>query len=275
MTYDQHTPFGHTHAFDALNALNPEGLVVASRRNMLKASLAGMAGITLPGLLAQRAHATSARAAKQKSVILLWMTGGPSQIDTWDPKPDRPYQNRGPFGVISTKLPGVQICEHLPKQAATLDKFTLIRSVDAKSSNHEPNMVFQTGNLDAEPRVNPEATTYPAIASIIAQRRGCAEGGLPPYIGFYRSRSHIAFGGAIGQQYDPFQGNAAAKLPIYDSVGNDSGNKSSAEMFQFPGDSISTACKIDASCSPTWMECDARSMPRAPWQPPMCFNSKQ
>lgn len=115
-----------------------------------------------------------------------------------------------------------------------LDRFTLIRSVDARYSNHEPNMVFQTANLDAEPRTNPEATTYPAIASIVAKHRGANRAGMPPYVGFYRSPSHIAFGGALGQQYGPIQGNSAARLPIYDLVGNDSGNMTAAEMFQFP-----------------------------------------
>lgn len=225
---------GHRHAFASFNALEREGLVIASRRNAIKASMSGLAGLTLPGLLAERSIAGPASAASGKSIILLWMTGGPSHIDTWDPKPERPIQNRGPFGVISTKLPGVQICEHLPKQAAMLDRFTIIRSVDARSSNHEPNMVFQTANLAAEPRINPDADTYPAIASIVAKHRGESRLGLPPYVGFYRSRSHIAFGGALGQQYDPFQGNSAAQLPVYDLVGKDTGTTTKAEMFQFP-----------------------------------------
>jgi hypothetical protein len=97
-------------------------------------------------------------------VILLWMAGGPSYIDTWDPKPDRPENNRGPLGVTQTKLPGGVICERLPKQAAMLDKFTIILSVDARQSNHEPNKVFQTANLTAEARTNPEAKQYPALA---------------------------------------------------------------------------------------------------------------
>ena len=173
----------HPHAFQAMNALTREGLVVASRRNMVKASLAGIAGLSLPGLLASRAQAVSMgnSSPKAKSIILLWMTGGPSQIDTWDPKPDRPFNNRGPFGVIKTKLPGVHFCEHLPKQAAMLDKFTIIRSVDAKFSNHEPNMVFQTGNLDAEPRTNREASRYPSIASIVAKHHGTNDPSMPPY----------------------------------------------------------------------------------------------
>lgn len=217
-----------------MNVHRRDGLEVFSRRNFLKASTTGMAGVSVPFLLQSDARALAAGhlSRPKKSVILLWMTGGPSQIDTWDPKPDRPLVNRGPFGVIPTKLPGVQICEHLPKQAAILDRFTLIRSVDARSSNHEPNMVFQTANLEAEPRTNPEAKTYPAIASIIAKEHGPNEADVPPYIGFYRSPSHIAFGGALGQQFDPVQGNLASKLPVYDLVGNDTGKVSAGEMFQ-------------------------------------------
>ena len=226
----------HQNAFTSFNALHREGLVVSSRRNMIKAGMAGIAGLSLPNLLQHQSRAleNGLSTPRAKSVILLWMTGGPSHIDTWDPKPDRPYENRGPFGVISTKVPGVSICEHLPKQAAMMDRFTIIRSVDAKFSNHEPNMVFQTGNLDAEPRIRPESAQYPAIASIIAKSRSELDQSMPSYVGFYRSPSHIAFAGALGQQYNPMQGNAAAKLPVYDLVGNDTGTTTSAEVFQFP-----------------------------------------
>ena len=81
----------HPHAFGSFHALDREGLLLG-RRNMFKAGLAGMAGLTLPGLL--KSHAAAAEAGRprptRKSVILLWMTGGPSHIDTFDPKPDRP-----------------------------------------------------------------------------------------------------------------------------------------------------------------------------------------
>ena len=225
----------HSHAFRYLNPLVTEGLSVASRRNLLKSSLLGMAGLSLPQLLQAREPIDRGGlgAPKGKSVILLWMTGGPSQIDTWDPKPERPPQNRGPFGVIPTKLPGVIICEHLPKQAAMMDRFTILRSVDAKSSNHEPNTVFQTGNLEAEPRTNPEAVRYPSIASVIAKHHGSHRKGIPPNIGFYRSKSHIAFAGDLGQQFDPFPGNLASKLPIYDLIGTNTGKSTAGEMFRF------------------------------------------
>src|ERR687887_1499543 len=115
----------HQHAFTHFNPRDREGLTLLSRRNLLKAGLAGIAGLTVPELLRRRALAAAAgRPAKGgKSVILLWMTGGPSHIDTWDPKPDRPVENRGPFAPIRTKLPGVLICEHLPKMAAMMDRF--------------------------------------------------------------------------------------------------------------------------------------------------------
>src|SRR5436190_12585199 len=185
----------HQHAFNFFQPREREGLVLHSRRNFLKASLAGLDGLSVPQLLQSQVHAAAAGETRRtgKSVILLWMAGGPSHIDMWDMKPDRPAQNRGPFSPIATRVNGVRICEYLPKQAAMLDKFTIIRSMDATHSNHEPNMVFQTGNLEAEPRVNREAEHYPAIASIVAKTHGPNHPAMPPYVAFYRSRSHLAF----------------------------------------------------------------------------------
>lgn len=224
----------HSHAFQLFNPRVREGLTVATRRNFLKASLAGFGSLSLPALLKQRATAASLgrSGTSHKSVILLWMAGGPSHIDTWDPKPDRPIQNRGPFGVIKTKLPGVFICEHLPKQAAMLDQFTIIRSVDARYSSHEPNRVFQTGNSEAEPRLNPVGHLYPAIGSLVAKYHGANQAGMPPYVSFHRSRTHVAFGGYLGMEYDPFAGNLASSLPIYSEVGVDTGRVTQARAFR-------------------------------------------
>ena len=228
-------PHAHTknHAFIDLNARVREGMALCNRRGMLKASLAGMAGLSLPQLLARRANAVAAgqSMSSRKSVILLWLAGGPSHLDTWDPKPTRPFENRGPFGVTQTALPGVHFCEHLPKQAAMADKFTVIRSVDCRMSNHEPNMVMQTGNREAGPRVNPQGHLYPAYGSIISKFRGANEPGLPPYVAFQRSRSHVAYGGYLGQKHDPFLAQQVTKLPIYDLVGNDTGQVGGAPLF--------------------------------------------
>ncbi len=220
-------------AFGNYHGRTREGLTLTDRRSMLKASVAGLAGLSLPELLKAQARAGTG-AKTGKSVILLWMAGGPSHIDTWDPKPDRPFMNRGPFGVTQTKLPSTILCEHLPKQAAMLDKFTIIRSVDCKHSNHEPNMVMQTANLANEPRINKEAEKYPALASIVAKHHGSNDPSMPPYVAFMRSRSHLAFAGYLGKQYDPFLASQATRLPIYDSVGKDTGQMSQAAAFHLP-----------------------------------------
>lgn len=228
----------HTnHAFASYYPLAREGLVVGSRRNMLKAGFAGLAGLSLPQLLQTRAAASeSGQPMSRKSVILLWMTGGPSHIDTWDPKPHRPFNNRGPFSPISTALPGTSICEHLPKQAAMLDKFTLIRSVDCRKSSHEPNQVMQTGHREAAPRTNPKGDRYPAIASIVAKHRGANHPAMPPYVAFRRSNSHIAWGGWLGKEYDPFIGNRACVLPAYDLVGKPLNKTTGNDLLTLPGE---------------------------------------
>lgn len=228
---------GHLdHAFPTFDGTQRDGLCLVSRRNVMKAGMAGVAGLTLPNLIRHRADAAMAgeSVSSHRSVILLWMTGGPSHIDTWDMKPGRPVMNRGPFSPIRTAIAGEVICEHLPKQAAMLDKFTIIRSVDCRHSSHEPNQVMQTGHREAAPRVNPKGDRYPAMGSVVAKFRGANDPQVPPYVAFQKSRSHIGYAGYLGQQYDPFMGNQAAKLPVYDLVGKDTGKVSQSTMFQLP-----------------------------------------
>lgn len=236
----------HDHAFGNFYGTVREGLAVCNRRGMLKAGMAGLAGLSLPELLMQRAEA--ARGGRSmpsgKSVILLWMTGGPSHIDTWDMKPERPPENRGPFSPIATNVPGIHICEHLPKQAAMMDQFTLIRSVDCRKSSHQPNQVMQTGNRLAAPRTNPLGDRYPAIASVVAKEHGTNQPGMPPYVAFMKHESHIPWGGYLGKAYDPFIANNACQLPVYDLVGKDTGQVSGGNVFALPagltGERIST-----------------------------------
>jgi hypothetical protein len=186
---------------------------------MLKASFAGLAGLSLPGLLARRAAAVESppqgaeTAPAGKSVILLWMTGGPSHIDTLDVKSDAPREIRGPFGTIETRLPGVRVCEYLPAIASIADKLTIIRSVDPEKSNHQPNQVFQTGNRLAAPRTNPNGAKYPAIGSIIAKHHGANHAAMPASVALnVKDATHIAWGGYLGKKYDPFDARYVGKL---------------------------------------------------------------
>ena len=211
------SPHTHSerHAFVSLNGRAREGLTVFSRRGMLKAGLAGMAGLSLPDLLRVRAEAASSGRAmsRGKSVILLWMAGGPSHIDTWDPKPDAPREIRGPFGTIATKIPGVRLSEYLPKQAAMLDQMTIIRSVDCRFSNHQPNTVMQTANPEAEPRLNPLASRFPGFQAVVAKHHGANQPGLPPAVHLnVRDKTHFAWSGYLGKRYEPFIGDNVGKL---------------------------------------------------------------
>ncbi len=237
MPRPQCNPTHHAqHAFANFHGTTREGLAMCNRRNLVKASMAGIGGLSLPQLLQSRAEAarTGRKMPSGKSVILLWMTGGPSHIDMWDMKPERPPENRGPFSPITTNVPGIQICEHLPMQAAMMDQFTLIRSVDCRKSSHQPNQVMQTANRLSAPRTNPKGDLYPAIASIVAKEHGTNQDGMPPYVAFMKHESHVAWGGYLGKAYDPFIANNACELPVYDNVGNDTGKVSGGNIFQMP-----------------------------------------
>src|SRR5581483_11011413 len=101
---------------------------VGSRRWFLQTGIAGVAGLAMPTLLRARDQAAKAgAAARRTSVILFWLSGGPSHLDMWDPKPAAPAEVRGPFGTVATRVPGVHLCEHLPLQACIMDRLTLIR----------------------------------------------------------------------------------------------------------------------------------------------------
>src|SRR5436190_7098338 len=150
---------------------------VGSRRWFVHTGLAGIAGLTLPDMLRIRAQATAAHKSSRKAVILFWLSGGPSHLDTWDPKPAAPVETRGPFETIATRTPGLRFCEHLPLQAGISDRLTVVRSVDCRDSNDHRAAVMQTGNakalLDLKPTLTgPLRGRYPSMGSIAARFRG-------------------------------------------------------------------------------------------------------
>ena len=184
-------------------------LISVGRRGwMLRAGLAGVAGLSLPALLQSRAESGQDRISKRAtSVIQIWLSGGPSQIDMWDMKPDMPAEIRGPFKPISTSVPGIQICEHMPLQAAMMDKFAIIRSMDATSSNHTP-ITFQAANPKAQrTEIGRQGGGYPSMGSVAAKLRGPNHPGMPPFVALANSMVADVYGaGDLGQQYEPLDG---------------------------------------------------------------------
>ena len=120
-------------------------LKVGSRRWFVQTGLAGVGALSTPDLLKLQAAGEAVSSGEKKSVILFWLSGGPSQLDMWDPKPDAPQEVRSPFGTIQTSVPGVHFTEHLPLQASIADKLNILRAVDCSASNHTP-ITMQAGN---------------------------------------------------------------------------------------------------------------------------------
>ena len=181
------------------------------RRWFLQTGTAGLAGVSLPFVLRAQAEARSAKAdASQKRVILFWLSGGPSQLDMWDPKPDTPREIRGPFDTIPTKLPGVRFSEHLPLQASIADKLTIIRSVDCRASTHTP-ITLQAGNPLAR-RTNDgrDGGGYPSMGSVAAKFGDPSERGrgMPGFVGLADSwKADVWEAGDLGNQYAPVKGS--------------------------------------------------------------------
>ncbi|MGD9645503.1 MAG: DUF1501 domain-containing protein [Pirellulales bacterium] len=183
-------------------------LRVGSRRWFVQTGLAGLAGLSTIDLLRARACAAATGAStKKRAVLLFWLSGGPSHLDMWDPKPLAPSEVRGPFGTIGTRVPGIEICEHLPKTASIMDKLTILRSVDCSASNHTP-ITMQAGNpLARRTDDGRDGGGYPSMGSIVARFRGANDPSLPAFVGLAESwKADVWEAGHLGQQFAPVNG---------------------------------------------------------------------
>ena len=176
------------------------------RRGFVKAGALGMAGLSLPQVLKAESAADPAKTSKEKSVIILWQRGGPSQHETWDPKPDAPQDYRGAFGAMSTNVPGIQICDLLPKCAKVMDKFSIIRSLYHTDAGHSAgDQVMFTGYPPN--KGNPNENFYPSCGSIVAKQQGHLNPDLPPYV-MIPKRLPGVDPAYLGKKYAPFETQA-------------------------------------------------------------------
>jgi hypothetical protein len=179
-----------------------------NRRLFLRDSLAAATGLSLGGLEIPGPTAWAGELRRQhKHVLLLWLAGGASQLETWDPKPGRP--TGGPFRAIPTNVPGVHICELLPKMAKLMDRVALVRSLDTRIGEHG-----QAADLMQRGR-RPEAeVAFPDIGSVVAKELGRPGSAVPEYVSFYLATE----GRPWGRPYPGFLGPRYAAMTLERSL---------------------------------------------------------
>jgi hypothetical protein len=170
-----------------------------SRREMFRLASAGVLGASASGWLQNLAADAATDPKRRKSCILLWMSGGPSQIDTFDPKPD--HANGGPYKPIQTAVPGILMGEHLPKLAQQVKDLAIIRGMSTKEGDHgRATFNLRTGYLPSGP------VRYPTLGSLVAKEMEDDSAELPSFISIAPARafSPLAFSpGFLGPKYAP------------------------------------------------------------------------
>ena len=200
---------------------------ILTRRDLLAAGTIGLMGLSLADVLRLRSQAaeTGAAAVPPKSVIYIFLSGGLSQHDSFDPKPQAPDDIRGEFDPIATNTSGLSICEHLPRLAARSDKWAVVRSLSHPSNEHSAgHHIMLTGRSDLPRGFNagtPLPSDYPSIASVagylLKGRNNLPSAAVLPYNYIHHSGRVVPgqFAGQMGGRYDPWVVHASANCPGY------------------------------------------------------------
>jgi hypothetical protein len=164
-----------------------------TRRGFLGAGLASTLGLALSPAF-QKLLGKEASGRRARACILLWLNGGPSHIDTLDPKPGQP--TNGPFKAIATRVAGVQVSEHLPRLAEQANHLAIVRSLTSKEADHDlAYQLLHTGNLRSE------TVEYPALGSVVAREWTGEDGDLPAYVALNGSAPGAGF---FGVEFAPY-----------------------------------------------------------------------
>jgi uncharacterized protein (DUF1501 family) len=187
---------------------SPGGL---SRRELLRVGSLGALGLSLPQLL--QAEQAVGAASKADACIVIYLNGGPSHLDMWDLKPDAPIEIRGEFRPIATSLPGVHLCEHLPRLSHHMHRGTLVRSMNHSVNNSHAAAVYaaMTGHDRGEQGGGAKPTDHPSPGSVLAKLRPATAGTLPYVALPYKTQEGAGgplqpgfLAGILGASYDPF-----------------------------------------------------------------------
>src|SRR5205814_1992811 len=157
----------------------------STRRDFLKAGVLGMGALTLGDLLRFRAQASqSGQPTRSTSVVWLWLGGGPTHVETFDPKMTAPVEFRSAVGAVQTNVPGIELGGVFPKMARVADKMAFVRSFAHRNSGHGGGTHWVMTGYDFPPADNGAAPIKPGIGSILARHRGANNPatGLPTYV---------------------------------------------------------------------------------------------
>lgn len=181
-----------------------------TRRDFLRAGVLGLGGLGLADIGRLRAQdGVAGQSPRDTAVILIWLDGGPTHIDSYDMKPEAPVEFRGPLMPTRTNVPGIDICDLMPRQARIMDKLALIRSLQHSDAGHGGGAYWMLSGHAPAPRGSAEEM-YPSAGSIAARFRGANRRGMPAYVGvpFAATDTNVpGFHGAsyLGLSYNPFQ----------------------------------------------------------------------
>jgi hypothetical protein len=183
-----------------------------SRRSFLKIGGLAMGGLALPQLL--RAEAAAGVGKSHKAIIMIFLSGGPPHQDMFDLKMEAPVEIRGEFRPIHTAVPGIEICEHLPRMARMMDQLVPIRSIVGSEGRHAA-FQCQTGQtIKQQP-----AGGWPSFGSIVSKLKGPASAGTPPFVGLAPKMKNATWAdpgqaGFVGQAHAPFTPNASGEVSL-------------------------------------------------------------
>jgi len=170
------------------------------RRTFVRIGLLGLGGWTLADHLRLQA-ASPTSVPTDTAVIQIFMGGGPSHIDMYDLKPNAPSEIRGEFSPIASSVAGYQFCEHLPRQAAVMDKLAIVRTVQHTNPSHLPASHWMMTGYEAA--VSAKANFNPSIGSVVSKLRGHNESGMPAYVALPKKQL-IGGSAYLGLQHNPF-----------------------------------------------------------------------
>lgn len=207
-----------------------------TRREFMRVGLSGFAALSLPGLLRLRAQ-TAAPKNERTAVILVWLRGGASHLETYDPKPDAPSEYRGIFGSIGTNVPGLRLGELLPRHAEIADKFTILRGMSHTGGGHPAgSLQMLTGDTDPQDKEHPKYPDWMTIANYLrsGEKRPTS---IPNYVGvnpvIRYDNFTIAGSGYLNPGYGPFMVNGDPNDPKFEVP--DIGLKDDATAARFAG----------------------------------------